>query len=437
MTQWLGDAYASSTAWDHLVDLADIGNRMGGTEGEWEGIERTRERLEATGARDVRVEEFPLQGWERGDSSLDAPGESFDPIALPRSPEGDVSGELLDLGYGLPEDFEEHDIEGKVVVVRSDVPEYYDRYIHRNEKYYYAVDGDAAAFVYRNHVEGQLPPTGAVGTDEAPIGDIPAIGISSEDGARLTRRHDGAEVSVSVTADIYDAESANVHAEFGPETDEQVVITCHVDGHDIAEGAMDNGAGTAVLVGAAEAVAAREEELDTRVHFVACGSEEVGLVGSGVLAEELDNDSVKAVLNNDGVGRGRTMNLVTQHFDVFEEIADATAERFNTTVETAPRVSPHSDHWPFVKRGIPGCQVRSVTQGVGRGWGHTHADTLDKVDPRDIREHVILLTDLIVEIADDEVETEHVTPEFIEGKLEDENKAKGMKVTGTWPIRPN
>ena len=50
------------------------------------------------------------------------------------------------------------------------------------------VEGGAAAFVYRNHVPGQLPPTGSVGTDCSPVGDVPAVGVNREVGGRPGRR---------------------------------------------------------------------------------------------------------------------------------------------------------------------------------------------------------------------------------------------------------
>lgn len=433
MARWIGDTFTSSTGWDHLETLVDIGNRMAGSEGERAAAEATRDVFDEIGARNARLDEYDIQGWERGSSAVHAGDTEQDCIALPRSPSDAASGELVDVGYGLPEEYEDADIEGKVVMARSDVPEFYDRYIHRREKYYYAVEGGAAAFIYRNHVEGQLPPTGSVGTAEDAIGDVPAVGVSKEVGARLARRFEGEELTVEVEADIHDATSQNIHAELGPDTDEQVLVTSHVDAHDIAEGAMDNGAGTAMIVQVAEALAAREDELDTRVHLIAYGSEEVGLVGSSHYADWADHDSIKAILNNDGVGRGRTLSLMTHGFDAFGDAAGTVSERFDHPIETVPRQGPHSDHWPFVKWGVPGIHARSITDGEGRGWGHTFADTLDKVDPRDLREQAVLLAELTVELADDSFEIDHREPEEIAGELEAENKAEGMKIIGDWP----
>jgi Zn-dependent M28 family amino/carboxypeptidase len=315
----------------------------------------------------------------------------------------------------------------------SNVPSWYDRFVHRREKYYYAVQAGASAFVFRNHVEGCLAPTGSVGTEDAPIGDVPAVGVSKEVGARLARRFEGEAVTVAVDCEAPDATSHNVHADLGPDTDECVLVTSHVDAHDIAEGAMDNGAGTAMVVEMAEALAAREDELDTRVHLLVYGSEEVGLVGSHYDAAERDHDSIKAIVNNDGVVRGRTLRCYTHGFDALDEAVEVVADRFDHPVNTTPRLGPHSDHWPYVQWGVPGIHVMSETGDEGRGWGHTRADTLDKLESRDLREQAILLTELTVHLADSGTEVPRRDPESIAEQLEDEDLAAGMKVIGDWP----
>lgn len=433
MTNWIGDVFTSDVGWNHLETLVDIGDRMAGSDGERRAAEATRDALANVGARNARLEEFDIQGWTRGSAAIGAGDSSRETIALPRSPAGEVAGEFVDLGYGLPSDFEETDIEGKVVMVASNVPCHYDRFIHRREKYYYAVDGGAAAFVFRNHVEGCLPPTGSVGTEDSPIGEIPAIGVSKEVGSRLSRRREGETIEVSVDADAHDATSQNVHADLGPDTDEAVLLTSHVDAHDIAEGAMDNGAGTAVVVEVAKALAEREAELDTRVHLVVYGAEEVGLVGSAHDANERDHGSIKAIVNNDGVVRGRTLSAHTHGFDALGELVTGVANDFDHPVTTIPEQGPHSDHWPYVQWGVPGYHLMSETGDEGRGWGHTFADTLDKLDVRNLREQSILLTELCVRLADDEFAVEHKGPETIAAALEAEDQAAGMKIIGDWP----
>jgi Zn-dependent M28 family amino/carboxypeptidase len=432
MTDWIGDTFTSDVGWTHLERLVDVGDRMAGSEGEREALAATRDALEGVGARNARIETFPIQGWVRGDSAIEVGGTTQDCIALPRSPAGTVTGEFVDLGYGLPGDFD-RDLSGTVVMVASDVPDYFDRFIHRREKYYRAVQAGAAGFVFRNHVEGCLPPTGSVGTETDPVGEIPAVGVSKEVGSRLGRRFEGEAVTLSVDCETPEAESGNVYAELGPDTGDALLVTSHVDAHDIAEGAHDNGAGTAMVVEVARALAAREDELDTRVRFVCFGAEEVGLLGSEFESERTPGTDIVAVVNFDGVAGGRTLEFHTHGFDDLAAAAESVGERFDHPVSVTPKQMPHSDHWPFVRWGTPGYMVASESEDRGRGWGHTAADTLDKLDPRTFREQAVLLTDLCVELADADTD---VTPRSIveiAEALESEGYAQGMKITGDWP----
>jgi len=433
MTDWIGDVFTSSVGWDHLEALVDVGTRMAGSDGERRAAELTRDALADAGARDARCVEFPIQGWTRGDSRIEAGDTVQDCIGLPRSPAGTATAPLVDVGYGLPADFADADCEGAIVVAASDVPDWHDRLIHRREKYYRAVEAGAAAFVFRNHVEGCLPPTGSVGGDENQIGEIPAVGVSREVGRRLARRFEGETVAVSVTADIHDAESQNVRARLGPDTDERVLLTSHVDAHDISEGAVDNGAGTAVVVEVADALAAREDDLELGVECICFGAEEVGLRGSEHHAESVDRDSIRAVVNLDGVVRGRTLRAQTHGNDALVEAVEAVADRFDHPVTVDPNHGPHSDHWSYAQWGVPACWLHSETGDRGRGWGHTAADTIDKLDVRNLREGAIIVTDLVAELADKSRSIPHATPAAVGEALEEQGLAEGMRLTGDWP----
>jgi Zn-dependent M28 family amino/carboxypeptidase len=434
-TDWVGETFVSDTGWSHLERLVDIGNRMAGSEGEREATVATRDAL-AEHARNARIEAFDIQGWARGTSSVETAAGSHaghEVLALPRSPSGEATGELVDLGHGLPETFAETDIEGKVVLVDSDVPDWYDRFLHRREKYYHAVEGGAVAFLFGNHVEGCLAPTGSVGTADAPIGEIPAVGVSKEVGARLARRAAGEAVTVRTECDVHDATSGNVHAELGPDTDERLLVTSHLDAHDIAEGAMDNGAGTAMVVELARALAAREADLETRVEFVCFGAEEVGLLGSHHHARRVDPERVRAVLNNDGVVRGRTLAAYTHGFPGLRAAFERVGDRFDHPVSVNPELGPHSDHWPYVTHGVPGMHVHAETAGRGRGWGHTAADTLDKLQSRDLRESAVLLTELVVDLARADTDLPHRDPADIAADAAEQDLEAGLRVTGDWP----
>jgi Zn-dependent M28 family amino/carboxypeptidase len=432
MTDWIGDTFTSEVGWSHLERLVDIGNRMAGSPGESEALAATCDALSAVGARNARIESFDIQGWERGTSGIVTPAGEAAATALPRGPAGETTGRLVDCGHGLPGDFDA-DLEGAVVTVSADVPDHHGRFVHRREKYCRAVEAGAGAFVFRNHVPGCLAPTGSVGLDDG-LGPVPAVGVSREVGERLVRRHEGEDVTVAVDCETPDAESGIVVADIGPDTGEAVYLTSHVDAHDIAEGAVDNGAGTATVVEVARALAAREDELDTRVRVACFGAEEVGLRGSRRTAAAVDPDAVRAVVNCDGVCRGRTLAGYTHGFDGLSAALTRVGERFDHPIAAIPRQHPHSDHWPFVMRGIPGLLVRSETDDRGRGWGHTAADTLDKLESRTLRETAILLTAVVVDLADGGRTLAHRDPAAVAAALEREGLATGLRATDDWPF---
>ena len=241
-------------------------------------------------------------------------------------------------------------------------------------------------------------------------------------------------MTVAVEAEAHPATSQNVHADLGPDTAEAVLLTSHVDAHDIAEGALDNGAGTATVVEVVRALAARDDELETRVHVVCFGAEEVGLVGSGHDAAARDPESVRAVLNCDGVVGARTLSLHTHGFEGLDRAVDRVRERFDHPIATTPELMPHSDHWPYVARGVPGVHAASAADEAGRGWGHTRADTLDKLESRTLREQAVLLTELAVTLAGADAELERREPNDIAAQAEREGLAAGMQITADWPF---
>jgi len=105
------------------------------------------------------------------------------------------------------------------------------------EKYATALKAGVDAFIFRNHLDGCLPPTGEVGYGNRPA-PIPAVGVSAELGSRLARyAADGATARVSVDCETGPATAPNIEGSLGPNTDEAVIVTAHVDAHDVAEGA--------------------------------------------------------------------------------------------------------------------------------------------------------------------------------------------------------
>ncbi len=429
---WIEDIFTSNVGWNHLEHLVDLPDgRLAGTEGERMAAESTRDALVSAGARNGHLDEFEITGWFRESSSFthDESGITHDTFALPRSPSDVAKGEFVDLDWGLAEDFEEADVDGKVVMVQTNVPGR-QRIVHRLEKYWHAVEAGAVGFVLKNHHDGTMPRSGTIrGSNGSAIGEIPAVCVSYELGERLSRRFGGDDVTLRVDANIEPVTSRNVHAELGPDTEQSVVVSSHIDGHDISESAGDNAAGTATIVEVANALSKREDELDTRVQFIGFGAEEVGLVGSALHAEQTDRDTIKAMVQNDGVARARNYLVHTNGWDELGDVARAAADQFGHPVQIEDSLSLGSDHWRFVEHGVPGYAVASTTpDGGGRAYGSssglviTPADTLDKLDPRDLRHHAIIEAELVVRLADADFEVDHRTPEDVAAQVETEGQ---------------
>jgi Zn-dependent M28 family amino/carboxypeptidase len=427
----LGEAWRDDYPWEFITKLTEIESRMGGHPGERRAAELVTEGFERAGAREVSMESFEMNRWTRGEAELavtDPAERSFETLALPYSPSGEVRGELVDAGYGTPEELDEVDVAGKIVVASTTTPKG-SRFIHRMEKFGHAAAAGAEAFVFRNHKPGQLPPTGSLTFDREAA--IPGVGVSKETGDWLTDYADrGARAALRVDARTEPGTSYNAHGQLGPNTDDEILVLGHHDAHDIAEGALDNGCGITVVVAAAHLLA--EMDLNARVRVAGVGCEEIGLLGAQALADELDLDSVRAIVNVDGAGRFRDLRAHIHGSDAMESVVEPVSDRANQPISIREQVHPFSDHWPFLQRGVPALQLHSESGERGRGWGHTHADTRDKVDDRNIREHAMLIALLVRELARTD-EIPRPSADSVAGNLRAGDYEEGMKAAGIWP----
>ncbi|MFB6235222.1 MAG: M28 family peptidase [Halopenitus sp.] len=441
----LGRTWTSTDVWSFVTDLTAIGNRMGGSAGEERAADLVADAFADAGVHDVRETEFEMAAWRRGDSTLtlttsDSHGDelarSFETVALPYSPAGDVKAELVDVGYGTPDEIDEVDVEGKLVVASTTTPSG-SRFVHRMEKFGYAVEAGAEGFVFVNHLDGQLPPTGSLTFGEE--AGAPAVGVSKETGAWL-REHaintPGAAgtAHLSVDAETAPATSRNVVGRVGPDTEERLLLVAHYDGHDIAEAALDNGCGIATVVATAGILADDAVDLPIGVDVVAVGCEEVGLLGAEELADTVDLDSVAGVVNVDGAGRFRDLVALAHTSEATADAAESVARATRHPIDVELEPHPFSDQWPFVRRGVPALQLHSDSGERGRGWGHTHADTRDKVDDRNIREHAMLTALLVSELAEPDRELPRLDADELADAFREADFETGMRAAGLWPV---
>lgn len=217
-----------------------------------------------------------------------------------------------------------------------------------------------------------------------------------------------------------------------------MLLTAHVDAHDRDDGARNNGSGSALVAEIGRLLGKMEGGLDTRVRLLVFGSEEVGFNGAHHRADTHDLERVKCLLNLDGIGGSRTLQVQTHGFDPFRDAFEAVAEEFDVPVDVGDEASVFADQWAFVQLGVPGAAGRSVStqtdrrRGLGRLWSHTHGETLDKLDPRDLRDLAALLTAAVERLADDDFDVSHASPAAVREAVP-EGAEEEMRYTGRWP----
>jgi aminopeptidase YwaD len=457
--QLIGDIWTTDEPYRNLEEFTDvIGSRWAGSESEHQGGEWLKAKLESYGLENVRLEPVKFGAWTRGHATLDllSPvAKSFSCIALPYSQTGDIEAELIDMGNGEEEDYERvgEAVKGKIVIAAAETNASGARstkLAHRTDKLRFAVDAGAVGMIFVNQNPGLLHITGSIGSAGGGPSAIPAVGTSWEHGQtilRLVKRGGGTgTVKLSVGGTFQpDNVSYNVVGDIvGSQwPDELVLAGGHYDGHDVSQGALDDGAGTIVALEAARVLAALPKEAIGRtIRIILFCGEEVGLFGSwAYMADHEDEaDKIRFMLNLDGAGSGpggnEEINISgrPELVDWFDEHVVSTKYKMNVT----DLLNSHSDHYPYAIRGVPTAtlQGRYTSPGlVGRGWGHTEADTFDKATLRGLQMSAMATARLLLALAGDaEFPGARKPKDDVVTQLEELQLDIALKRAGRWDL---
>lgn len=455
----IGEIWTSDAAYTTLRELCDdIGHRYAGSESERRGAAFLRERMRAYGLQNVRLEEFPVAGWERGSAALRlvTPVErDYSCVAMPYCPATDITAELLDVGDGELEDFERlsDQVAGKIVISAAEKDKDSRRSSHRNDKYGWAVERGAVGYIFVNQNPGLLHITGSL-TGRVPGGieaaereaPIPGVGVSWEAGSailRLTERG-GGRVHLVLENRTFDSSSANIVGEIvGAERPEEVILLGgHYDGHDISQAAGDDGAGAVVGLEAGRALASYAGQLKRTIRVICFGAEEIGLQGAFHHARVTDPSAYRFVMNLDGAGQGPggTEGLRLSGWPELLPYFEGWARAHHYRFEIDDLLHSHSDHYPFALRGVPNGTLfaRDTNPAlVGRGWGHTEADTFDKLHPRGLQMSAILAARLALWMSQiDDFPAARRSEEDVRGQLERADLLERAIAAGRFPPQP-
>jgi Zn-dependent M28 family amino/carboxypeptidase len=276
-------------------------------------------------------------------------------------------------------------------------------------------------------------------------GEIPGIGVSWETGSYLIRQLEKGQARVRITTTDQvntDTVSWNVVGEI-PGTDLKdrlIIVGAHYEGHDIAVGALDDGAGAVVIMEAARALAKYKGEFKRTIRFICFAAEEIGVTGSTCYVDKHSDelDRIDLMINCDGAGRANDhVYRVSGPKSLVEHLQSLT-DKMNYKMNVGTSSSSASDHWPFYMQGIPAVSLSSYRSPaevarVGRGWTHTTADTLDKVDPKRLKDAAMVLAHSLIHLANDpETIAERTSISDIVKKLEDNGTADILRIQLKW-----
>ncbi|MBI5032036.1 MAG: M28 family peptidase [Chloroflexi bacterium] len=444
--QLIAEAWTSPDMYPNLETLVDFGSRFAGSPSEAQARDFIQQKFHAYGLKQLHLAPFDYLGWYRGTCGLNivAPVQrAIDSISLvysPSTPVGGLRAAIIDVGMGTEKEYaaKKDKLAGKIVMCSSANPEE-GRQPHRREKYGRAVDAGAIGFIYARHLPGGLPETGSLRPGR--LGEIPAVAISYESGFALKRLIDKGEtvVTLDVQNDSHPTVAYHVIGDVPGKTDQVILVGAHYDGHDIAQGAMDDGTGTCMVLELARLFGPLRGQLKRTIRFMGIACEELGVLGSTKYVENNRGklNDIELMINLDGAVGNGAKGFATSGLDDVESILRKIAKETRYPLKLSEKVVTASDNFPFFMEGIPAIMMtaREENRTLGRGFGHTAMDTLDKVNERDMKECAMVAARVLLRLAEwDKPIARRRTPDEIKAILVSQDLEQPLKAQDKWPF---
>ena len=401
-------ALESDLAWEIVEDLVtEVGPRLAGSEAEARARDWAVAMLREQRFTNVRIEPFTIPYWDavREEAAVVSPAPQPLVIAAlggsPSTPAGGLEAEIV----RFP------DMAALEAAPDSAVP---GRIVFIDERMTRAQDGSgySAAVAKRSRCAPVAQRKGAaaclirsVGTDphrfahqggssrQANGASLPAAALSPADAdllARLVARGP-TRVRLNIEADIREnAPSGNVIAEIrGRERPEEIVLlAAHLDSWDLGQGAVDDGAGVAVVTAAARLIRDLPRRPRRTIRILLAGAEENGVHGGSAYAAAHANENHVIAAESD-FGAGRIWRFRSR----FAEPALPYARAIHR--QLAPLGIVLGDNAAGGGADIGDLRTAGVpVADLGQDgldyfdYHHTANDTLDKIDPEALRQNV-------------------------------------------------
>ena len=348
--------------WRDFHALCDCGGRLAGTDSERRAQAWCEQRLADIGAGlPVRRDPTPYAGWVCHHASLTdlCTGASLQAVPLlGTASTAALDLEVVDLGRGTPERIQSaaDRVRGRAVMVAHEYP-FATSTVHRRVKLAAAQAAGAAAFLVAQPEPGIGPVSGSSGRGGG--AGIPAMGISAEAAACL--RHEGARVRIAIDAqDLPDARTDVLVLDLPGRSDERVVLSAHIDGHPLAESALDNATGVVAALALARRIAPFMADMQRGLTVCIFSAEEWALNGSREWLRGLDPASRERIVMNinlDSLAGSDRLTALTSGFAALGPFAQRAASRADVPLGVHLPLMSNSDHANFAAHGIPAMRL--------------------------------------------------------------------------------
>ncbi len=400
----------------------EVGPRQAGTEAEARARDWSVKKLKALGFQNVRNEPFMMPTWVRGDETAEVTGpypQKMHITALGNSASTGDTGIEAEIAYfdslAAMQAVPDGSLAGKIAFVTHDMHRTqdgsgYGTYgpVRWNGPTVASKKG-AIAYVIKSIGTDyhRNPHTGNMNFAEG-VKPIPAGALSLPDADNLERMVKlGKPVTMKLVMtpkNIGQQESGNVVAEVTGRDPSKgmILVACHLDSWDLGTGAFDDAAGCGIVTAAAKKIMDHGQPLRT-IRILWAGAEEVGLWGGKAYAKA-HTGSKHAVAMESDFGADKVWRVEFKLPETAEDVQKQIAQALLPLGIGAfgPPATGGADVRDIIASN--NLAVIDLQQDGTRYFDlhHTPDDTLDKIDPDQVRQNVAAWSTVLSIIANSE-----------------------------------
>jgi hypothetical protein len=429
----------------------EIGGRPTGSEANLQSVEWALARFREAGVEAEREAFMMPELWLENAASATVHGEGvrYDcrvaamPFSIGTPPEG-ITAPLVFAGSGTEDDFGRlgDEAQGAFVLIATepleDVAGLFKEYTDAAAIERRAFAAGVAGVVYMGSRPNNLlyRHLASYGVDNQH-----PLFVMERDAATRAQRllQGGKRLEITARLDIREGgpyESYNVIGEIRGATkpEEIVIIGAHLDSWGLGTGALDNGAGVALVIDVARQIVRLGLQPDRTIRFALWNGEEQGLIGSWRYTqqheEELDNIVMASSYD---LGTGRIMGFFTGGRPEMVAAVDRTLEpvRGLGPFQHVDWPIVGTDNFDFMMQGIGNLVANQAPANYGPNY-HARSDTFDKVDQHQLRLNAAIAAAVTYGFATMEVTWRRQTRDEIAQVIAATDLGDQMRTFGIW-----